>query len=54
MYSRSMKGLDSKVSLTIDQAKMNKHALVDSDDIDLSDDESVTEDDTADTTCRRR
>lgn len=29
---------------------VRRHALVDSDDIDISDDESVTEDDTTDTT----
>lgn len=50
MYLRSMKGLDSKVSSTTGSGKINKCALVDGDNIDISEDESVTEDDTADTT----
>ena len=45
-----MKGLDSKFSSTIDRAEASGHALVDGYDIDLSEDECITEDDTTDTT----
>ena len=45
-----MKGLDYKVRSVTENDEVSKHGLVDSDDIDLSEDESVTEDDAADTT----
>lgn len=49
-----MKGLNSKVSSGTDSAKLSRNVLVDGDDIDLSEDESVTEDDAADTTWGKR
>jgi hypothetical protein len=44
-----MKGLDPKVSSRTDRVKMSGCALVDSYDIDLSNDESIAKDDTTDT-----
>jgi len=51
MYSRSMKGLDERVSFAcIFEIKENRNALVHCDDFNTLHLQSITEDDTTDTT----
>lgn len=51
MYSRSMKGLESVKDEIIEPEKHNNGALIDGNDVEVLELQSVTENDTPNTTC---